>query len=279
MSTRIRSLCALCAGIALMASPLSRADMVTTINISRVAFTTIDLAPDDGIAARTDVLTMRTNLTAYMRTADEYWSDTRTPAPFSPASAHIGAVQSSVTAAVDGTAGNGSLLIDLSGAGDGIEASARSEQVVTLVVTPYSRLSISGHMLMSGIWADPNVIPYQTDTIFHTYLTPDLPGAGSIRQLRVHGDEFPSSSQQEADYLLTWENNTAEYLTLEWRTVNQVISRVGPSLPIPEPNVLPMLLAGLFVFGTLNIRRSRQGSEGGLALGTARACGGRRRPR
>jgi hypothetical protein len=260
MNALARRLALLGTCAALVWTPLALAEIVTTYSVPAPVLTVADLTPDDGVAARMDILSVQTTLTADITSSAGTQSDRSTPAPFTAGAAELSRGASTASARTDGTLNDLALQVTAFPEASYMEAEVTGQQVITFTLTPHARVEIAGHLSLRGGWegAEPG-IANSLGWVF-TSLVPadDLYGMSIFRSLRIYGTE-PSPTELELDYLLSYSNDSDAIVTMTWTLQSSLESQLNAISPVPEPQAWLMMLGGMLLYG-------------------AAAVGGRKRP-
>lgn len=249
------ALLATCA--ALVWTPLARAQMISTYTVSAPVLTVVDLAPDDGVAAGMDILSVQTTLTAEITSSSSTQSELSTPLPFAAGAADLSRGATSASARTDGTLNHLALQASVFPEDPHIEAEVTGQQIVTFTLTPHARVAISGHLSLQGRWdgTEPRAAS-SMGYVFASLVPPGDPWGVSInRWLRLSGPQ-PSPGEAELDYLLSYSNDTDAAVTMTWTLQSSLESHVYaiPTPPVPEPQAWTMLLAGMLLYGAVRRR-------------------------
>lgn len=247
----------LAAALPLLYGSPALAAATTSASLSHLRLGTLDLTPDDGIAAGYDIGEASALLQAVFGTAAELSTQEISPEPNQPASVRIDHGSSFGEARTSGMLGDLSTdATAYANARDFVIAGV-SEQLVWLTLRPNTVLTVSGHLTTAAAGIDDDFAynPYSevsvmvadenlhVATFLHRY---------SYTQL----DEIIAPGLDE-DFLLTYGNGSDQDLLVYLYVHTQ--SEILALAPVPEPGTWAMLCAGLLTMGAAARSRRRRG--------------------
>lgn len=228
----------------------AQAGLVSTYTMPAPVLTVADLAPDDGIAARMDILSVQTTLTADISSPAGTQSDRSTPPPFTAGGAELSSGASTASARTDGALNDLTLQVAAFPEEQYVEAEVSGQQVITFTLTPHSSVDIAGHLSLHGGWqgAQPRA-GSSLGWVFVSLIPPDNPWGVSIyRTLRIYGTQ-PSPADVALDYVLSYSNDSDAVVTMTWTLQSSLENNVSAIPAVPEPRAWAMLLGGMLMYG------------------------------